>query len=131
MKKVYCLLNHQLTERQITQLHESFAACDVIYPPEDLSRLWAQIPATEKIDTSVIASVADWLSSASKGDLLIVQGEIGSTFMLVDYALKRGLIPLHAVTKRVAQENRCGEQVQKQHIFEHVCFRQYAHYPEF
>ena len=91
MKKVYCLLNHLLTERQITELRETFAACDVIYPPEDLSRLWAQIPTTEKIDTSVIASVADWL--------------------------------FHLLRK--------VEQVQKQHIFEHICFRQYAYYPEF
>ena len=128
MKKAYCLLNHNLTERQLAELRDSFAVCDVLYPSEELSRLWSQVPATKRLDTSVIESIIGWLTSARKGDLLIVQGEAGSTFMMVDYALKTGLIPLHAVTKRVAQEVRSGEQVQKQHIFEHVCFREYEYY---
>ena len=77
---------------------------------------------------SLIFDVTNWLSSAGKGDFLIVQGEFGTTFMIVDYALKKNLIPLHAVTKRVAKEQRNGEIVSRQYVFEHVCFRKYEYY---
>ena len=76
----------------------------------------------------LIREVTDWLSSANQNDVLIVQGEFGSTFMIVDYALRKNLIPVHAVTKRVAQETREGEVVKRQYVFEHVCFRKYRYF---
>ena len=76
----------------------------------------------------MINDVIEWLSSAKAGDALIAQGEFGATFMIVDYALKRGLAPLYAVTKRVASERREGEIVSKNYIFEHVCFRRYEYF---
>jgi hypothetical protein len=48
--------------------------------------------------------------------------------MIVDYALKNKLIPVHAVTKRVAKESREGEIVHREYIFEHVCFRKYKYF---
>lgn len=40
----------------------------------------------------------------------IIQGEFGSTFMLVDFAVKNQLVPLYATTKRIAKESLCGKQ---------------------
>jgi len=126
--KAYCLLNHQLTENQKKELLEKYDCNEIIYPTEELSATWSQIPAIQKIDRSIINAVISWLDAAEEGDVLIIQGEFGSTFMLVDFALKHNLIPLHAVTKRVASEQRNGEVVQRQYIFEHVCFRPYEYY---
>lgn len=128
MPKAYCLLNHELTQNQILELKEKYLIENIIYPSVELSKIWGQIPATELLDLGVINSVIEWLFNAKKDDVLIVQGEFGSTFMLVDYALKKGLIPLHAVTKRIAKESREGEIVHRQYIFEHVCFRKYEYY---
>lgn len=127
MPKVYCLLNHALTQNQIKELKEKYNASDIIYPSEELSASWSQIPATETLDMSIINNVVLWLKDACADDLLIIQGEFGSTFMLVDYALKRKLIPLYAVTKRVASEQRNGETVSRHYVFEHVCFRKYCY----
>lgn len=126
--KAYCLLNHELTENQKNELFTKFNCESIIYPEKELSAIWSQIPAVESIDLSVIKAVTDWLGNTQEGDVLIIQGEFGSTFMLVDYALKNKMIPLHAVTKRVATEQRNGETVQRQYIFEHVCFRRYEYY---
>lgn len=126
MSKVFCLLNHELTQNQLIELREKFMAETIVYPTEELSRKWSQIPAVPELDMELINDVIKWLSSAQNNDVLIVQGEFGSTFMVVDYALKNGLIPVHAVTKRVATEQRNGEVVSRQYIFEHVCFRKYA-----
>ncbi|MBQ4013833.1 MAG: hypothetical protein II610_01065 [Treponema sp.] len=128
MSKTYCLLNHELTQNQLLELKEKFGASEIIYPSEALSKKWSQIPAVEKLDITVINDVIEWLSSAKAGDALIAQGEFGATFMIVDYALKRGLAPLYAVTKRVASERREGEIVSKNYIFEHVCFRRYEYF---
>ncbi len=128
MSKAFCLLNHQLTENQKSELKEKYNISQIIYPTEELSKRWSQIPTTENIDMSIIFEIVDWLSDAEKKDVLIIQGEFGSTFMMVDYALKHDLIPVHAVTTRIAQESRDGEIVKRQYIFEHVCFRKYEYY---
>lgn len=128
MIKAFCLLNHELTQNQILEMKESFKVESIIYPPEELSKKWSQIPAEKNLNKSLISDVTNWLSSAGKGDFLIVQGEFGSTFMIADYALKNELVPLYAVTKRVAKEQRNGEIVSRQYVFEHVCFRKYEYY---
>ena len=128
MVKAFCLLNHELTQNQILELKNRFNVENIIYPPEELSRKWSQIPAEKELDKTIIGNVINWLTPAKNGDLLIAQGEFGATFMIVDYALKNELVPLHAVTKRVAVEHRDGEVVSKQYVFEHVCFRKYEYY---
>lgn len=129
MKNAYCLLNHELTGRQTRELHARFGAETIAYPPAELSALWSQVPATRELDPAPVRSAARWLSDAARpGDILIVQGEAGSTFMLADWALRQGLVPVHAVTERVAHEEREGETVRRSYVFEHVCFRQYSYY---
>lgn len=128
MPKTYCLLNHSLTQNQLAELKERFESEEIIYPSDELSKKWSQVPATPDLDIDLISNVTDWLSSANQNDILIVQGEFGSTFMLVDYALKKNLVPIYAVTTRISKEVRVGEQVQKVNVFEHVCFRKYKFY---
>lgn len=128
MSKAFCLLNHQLTQNQITELKEEFGAEEIIYPSEELSKMWSQIPATKQLDINIIDTILKWHSLAQENDILIIQGEYGSTFMIVDYALKHNLVPLYAVTKRVAAEQRNDEIVSRQYIFEHVCFRKYEYF---
>lgn len=128
MAKCYCLLNHDLTQNQITELKEEFSVTEIIYPSEEISKLWSQIPPTKKVDRNIIKKITDWLSDAEKNDVLIVQGDFASTFLIVDFALKKELIPICATTKRIAKESRNGETVHREYIFEHVCFRRYEYY---
>ncbi len=128
MSKTYCLLNHELTQNQLAELKERFGSDEIVYPSEALSQKWSQIPAVKELDMTVINDVCEWLSCAKVGDTLIAQGEYGSTFMMIDYALKKHMVPLYAVTKRVASERRDGEIVSKNYIFEHVCFRRYEYF---
>jgi hypothetical protein len=60
--------------------------------------------------------------------MAIIQGEFGAAFAMTDYALLQGLIPVHALTRRVSREVREGEVVKKTYIFEHVCFRSYRYF---
>lgn len=128
MLRTFCLMNHALTQKQVLELQERFGTRTVVYPPKELSERWGQILPAPEADREAIACAVAWLSPAQKGDAFIVQGEAGATFTLVDYALKNGLVVLHAVTRRVSHEVRAGEQVQKQNVFEHVCFREYEYF---
>ena len=124
--KTYCLLNHTLTEAQLAELKERYHSIRVVYPPVDISAAWSQLPPGLSYDTNTIRSVISWLDVAETGDTVILQGEAGSTFILVDYLLSRGLVPLHAVTRRVSSESNEGEDVKKSLVFRHVCFRPYC-----
>ena len=126
--KAYCLLNHNLTENQKAELKEKYNVSSILYPSEELSAGWSQIPATETLSKDIIANVCRWLKDAEKNDVLIIQGEAGHSFLITDYALKHNIIPLHAVTKRVAKEDVNGEIIQRQYVFQHVCFREYKYF---
>lgn len=128
MPRTFCLLNHTLTQKQLAELGEKFNSKEVVYPEKNLAELWAQIPP-EKSNEEVIESVVLWLKDkVVQGDLFIIQGEFGSTFTLVDFALKNGLVPLYATTRRIAKESRAGETVHREYIFEHVCFKRYEYF---
>lgn len=128
MPKTFCLLNHTLTQNQIVELEVKFHSEKIVYPPEVLVQKWAQIPPEES-DGRIVSDVVHWLKeNAVAGDLFVVQGEFGSTFAVVDYALKNALVPLYATTKRIAKETRSGETVHREYVFEHVCFKKYRYF---
>jgi hypothetical protein len=126
--QAFCLLNHQLTENQIAELKKDFTVKDIIYPPQDVSLLWRSIPPDVDITKELLEPFTSWLKAAKPGDILVVQGEFGSTFALVDFALKTRLVPIHSTTKRIASETRDGEIVRRSYIFQHVRFRRYEYF---
>ena len=69
MAKAFCLLNHQLTQNQIKELKEEFSVLEIVYPPEEISKLWSQIPATKTVDKSIINKITNWLLLAENQDV--------------------------------------------------------------
>jgi hypothetical protein len=128
MKTVFCLLNHKLTPKQEEELQSSFGAGRIMYPPQHIAGLWSQIPTVLELDKEHLKPFTAWLQEAKEGDTAVLQGEFSATFALIDFALRKGLVPVCAVTERVAQEKREGEKVNREHIFEHICFRRYRYY---
>jgi hypothetical protein len=132
MKSVnaYCLLNHVLTANQIGELKNDFGVERIMYPEPELSAAWSNIPTEKTLTADHLLPFSRWLSAANKGDVVILQGEAGAAFALVDFCLSRGLVPLHSVTRRIARESREGEKVLRSQVFEHVCFRRYRYYAD-
>lgn len=120
-----CLLNHRLTDNQIQELKINWNCNEIIYPPESISLFWAQIPDKD-ISQDLLQPVVDWVKNVSHSDdLIIVQGEFGATYALVSWCFDHDLIPVHSVTKRVAEEEREGETVFRSYVFKHIRFRKY------
>ena len=130
MPDVFCLLNHKLTPRQETELRNSFCSGQIKYPPSEITELWSKIPTDHELTKEYLEPFTGWLHEAADGDIVALQGEFSATFALADFSLYKGLIPVCAVTERVAQEEREGEIVRRKYIFEHICFRRYRHYDE-
>ena len=57
MSKSFCLLNHTLTQNQLTELREKFNAEEIIYPSEELSKKWGQVPATQYRSVQLIVAI--------------------------------------------------------------------------
>ena len=138
MPKTFCLLNHELTQKQIAELNESHR--QLVHDTSHINNILVKVVLSTKLtgrlliianNDKIIKEVVFWLEkNASPKDIFVIQGEFGSTFTLVDFALKKGLIPLYATTRRIAKETRNGETVHREYIFEHVCFKKYDYFKE-
>lgn len=125
--KIYLLFSHTLTDEQKSEL-EKMGVSDIIPIPEDLQFVWSNMPPAGELNITVLNEIIDWLSgSASEGDYILIQGDFGATYYMVNWAFKSGLIPIYATTERVVlEENKEGDRIVKKNIFRHVNFRRYV-----
>jgi len=125
--KIYLLFSHTLTDEQKYEL-EKMGVSDIIPIPEDLQFIWSNMPPAGELNITVLNEIIDWLSgSASEGDYILIQGDFGATYYMVNWAFKSGLIPIYATTERVVlEENKEGDRIVKKNIFRHVNFRRYV-----
>ncbi len=127
MKKVLVLLNHKLIQEQIETLRLKYGVKkeNIIYPSKEITLLWSGIdPKSDKIPLEEIKNFI--LANFKKYDLVIVQGETGATFKIVNFCFANNLIPIYATTKRtvILEENINGI-VEKKSVFKFVRFREY------
>ena len=105
----------------------SFDVCRIVLPPLEISRLWLEIPPAAEGLSAHLTPVFAWLAACTQpGDYVLIQGEFGATFLLVNEALRLGLTPIYSTTRREAVEEHGPDgRVHLHHIFSHVRFRRY------
>ena len=130
MPKVFCLLNHKLTPNQKAELHNTFDVEHIVDSSNQIAALWSSIPTNRDLSKEQLEPFILWLEEARAGDIVVLQGEHSATFALADYALQKGLIPVCAVTERMAKEVQEGEKIYRNYVFEHICFRKYQYYKD-
>jgi hypothetical protein len=127
MKKIILLFSHNLSEIQAQQLQELWEVREFVSLPKELQHTWSNIsPDIENLN-EILKPIKEFLlHHSSNGDLVLVQGDFGAVYSLVNFSKAQELIPIYATTKRRIQEykNAKGEQVKKS-IFEHRRFREY------
>ncbi len=128
MPNLIVLFNHTLTPAQEADARASLGAARIIEPPEEIRKIWAQVPPEPDALAAYLAPVFAWLEDAAvPDDFVLVQGEFGATFQVVRFCLDRGLVPVYSTTRRVAREERLPDgSVAVRHIFSHVRFRVYG-----
>jgi hypothetical protein len=126
--RLFLLFNHRLTPGQEVDASMSLGVKRLVPLPTELKRLWAHIPADLPTLQNYLEPLAAWLmGQAHPGDFVLIQGDFGACFFMVQLALKHGLVPVYATTQRVVVENPLPDgSVQVTRRFEHQIFRRYG-----
>ena len=120
---MYILMSHEMTEHQY---RDAKATLDIEKFDIVPSGIWSQIPSEfENIDDSLVEFKKYILQGNNKEDYLLVQGDYGATFNMVQFSKEIGMIPIYATSKRKAYEVVEGDKVITVREFEHVRFRRY------
>ena len=127
MKKLFLLFSHTLTTEQIVDAKKSFGVEEFVELPLELQMLWSNVP-------SELEEVSDYLEplnvyleeQSSRGDVVLIQGDFGATYHMVNAVKSLGLKAVHATTKRDVVEKTIEDKVVKTSVFKHVRFRVYA-----
>jgi len=127
LKNLYLIFSHRLTDEQEKQAMEQLEIKECIYLPVSLQKLWSNIPPDIHSIKDYLVPLKEWLIGEAKPkDFVLVQGDFGATYIMVDLALSKGFVPIYATTKRYAEERiGPGGEIQLIKRFSHTQYRQY------
>ena len=124
-KSIFLLFSHKLTKPQIDEL-KRIGVNRYVYLDNDLQQIWSFVPTQEVNLKEYLKPIFEFLvNNAKKGDYVLVQGDFGATYLTVDFCFEHNLIPIYAVSKRVAYEKIEDGEVIKVSRFKHEGFRKY------
>jgi len=126
--KLYLLFNHTLTQQQREDAYASLSVKEIISLPHALHEIWSQIPPEAPTLKTLLLPIESYIEQhLQAGDYLLVQGDAGASFLVAQYALQRGVIPIYATTERKeSTEKNIEGRVIKRSVFEHVIYRRYG-----
>jgi hypothetical protein len=123
---VILLFNHTLTDAQKHDAKNTLNVKEFINLPKELQHTWSNIPTDVASLLILLAPIKEFISKeARKGDYILIQGDFGATYAMVEFTKSLGLIPIYATTKREVIETNAGNKVIKKSIFKHERFREY------
>lgn len=125
---LFLLFNHTLTEAQRVDALNSLGIGEFIEPPQAVQKIWGDIPSENGRINDLLTPVREWLGDmALADDYVLIQGDFGACFLIVDHAHRLGLIPIYSTTRREAHEEFLDDgSVRLVHRFRHVRFREYG-----
>ncbi|MEN5387899.1 CRISPR-associated protein Csx20 [Aliarcobacter skirrowii] len=126
MNKMFLLFSHTLTKNQKNDAMKSFCIEEFIYLPKELQELFSNVPNDLRKLSEYLTPIKLFLKQYSKeGDFVLIQGDFGATYILVNFAKSLKLKAVYSTTKRVTQEFEEDGKIIKKSIFEHERFREY------
>lgn len=125
MPTLTLLINHSLTQEQISDAKISLDVSDILQPNDTVKAFWANIDPIG--DLPCLEIITDYLLKNSvKSDFVLVQGDFGATYYIVAWCFKNGRIPIYSTTKRFYNEiHQQDGSVKTEHVFKHINFRRY------
>lgn len=123
MRKFFVLTSHKLVEEQIVDAKSKFDTQEFVYLPDELQSLWSNVPADLISLDDYSKPFYKFLQEHTKqNDVVMIQGDFGLSYSLINYSKSLGLIPIYATTKRSSTE-KDGVKIS---VFKHVRFREYS-----
>jgi len=124
--KLHLLFNHTLTQEQIADAKSSLGIDEFIYLTTELQQNWSNVPPDLEGLSSYLSPIEAYLKETiRRGDFVLVQGDFGAAYMMVNLVKSIGAIALYATTSREVIEETDGDRVVKESIFKHGRLRKY------
>lgn len=126
MKKMFLLFSHNLSEIQLNDAKSNLEVSEVVSLPNKLQDIWSNIPADIEKLREYLLPIRNFLAENSQyGDVVLIQGDFGAVYQMVNFSKDLGLIPVYATTSREIEEFEENGKTIKKSIFEHIRFREY------
>jgi len=126
MKQLFLLFSHTLTPSQELDAKESLGVTDFVALPKELQHLWSNVPPSLEVLSDYLAPIKEYIRNESKaGDVVLIQGDFGGCYEMVNYVKSLRLTAVSSTTKRDVVEKTVNGKVEKFSRFEHVIFRLY------
>ena len=126
MKNLHLLFNHKLTAEQENDALKTLQVTEFIPLPTELQKLWSNVPSDVEDLETYLSPLFEYVKvNVTKDDVVLVQGDFGATFMMVDLVRSFDGKAVYATTKRSVVEVMDGDKVIKQSVFKHEMFREY------
>ena len=128
MAKLLLLFNHTLTDVQKNAAREELSIAEVVLPPNELQQLWSTIPPEVPDLRTTLQPIMAWVEAmGEKNDYILIQGDFGACYLLVEHSRQLRLLPIYSTTIRQASEELLADgSIRMEHTFKHVCFRNYG-----
>jgi len=127
---MYLIFSHKLTEEQKSEICSDLGCADVVSLPGNLQNIWSNVNSAADDILSAANDIIQWLyENTREKDYLLVEGDFGMTFMIVDWALSNERIPVYSTTeRRYSSRGRSDGSVTNIHHFRHIKFRRYSRF---
>lgn len=125
---LFLLFNHALTPEQRADAQSGLGVGLFIEPPRDVRGLWSNLDPESEGLFEALAPVRQWLAAnARPGDFVLIQGDFGACWLMVEQARTLGVTPIYSTTRREAREDHLEDgSVRLMHHFRHVRYRVYG-----
>jgi len=126
MKQMLLLFSHHLSVEQKNDALISHGIESFLPMPEDIQQLWSNIPPDIQDISGYLEPIMEFVAiQSSRGDAILIQGDFGATYTMVNFCKSLGLLPLYATTRRNVVESTVDGKTVKTSVFEHILFREY------
>jgi hypothetical protein len=127
LKNLLLLFSHKMTAIQEEQAVKMLGVSQYKYLPKDLQKMWSDVPPDAPNLSGYLEPIKKWIADeAEPGDYILVQGDYGATYIMVNYAFLKGFVPIYATTERSVEEKESMDgEIQLQRRFSHVRYRLY------
>jgi len=123
---MFLLFSHKLTSLQEEDAKKSLQVEEFVYLPPSLQKLWSNIPPNLSNLKEYLEPIKKFIKdNAKEGDIVLIQGDFGGCYEMVNFVKSLNLKAVHSTTKRDVVEKIVDGKVEKFSRFEHVIFREY------
>ena len=125
---LFLIFNHEITPVQENDARSSLGIGQIRCLPPDLKELWRQIPPDLTEISSYLEPIKNRLArQAAESDYVLIQGDFGACYIMVQFAFEKGFVPVYSTTRREAvEEQQSDGAVRLVHNFKHQSYRKYG-----